>query len=251
MTATKGEYAHERRKHWLKIHAGVYLVVNGFFVGTWLMVQGIPDIEDPNIEMFFPGWLLLIWGVCLGFHAVVVWARRPQVRPLAMRSGGQAGRVVSTVLFTDIVGSTELAAGLGDRRWAEVLDLHDRTSRRVVVDNGGQVVKQTGDGTLATFDTPNQAIAAAWALREELGQQDLLIRAGLHSGEIELRRRDVGGIAVHIASRVMGAAAPGEILVSRTVRDLVGGSKVEFSDRGASPLRGLEGEWELYAVDAL
>jgi class 3 adenylate cyclase len=113
------------------------------------------------------------------------------------------------------------------------------------------VVKQTGDGMLATFDTPNQAIAAAWSLREELKQHDLEIRAGLHSGEIELRPRDVGGIAVHIASRVMASAAPGEILVSRTVRDLAGGSRVQFSDRGVSRLKGLEGEWALYAVDAV
>lgn len=241
---------HQRRKRWWFVHLALFLVVNGFFVATWLMIQSQPNITDLQArEGFYPGWLLVVWGAILGLHGVYVWARRPAPDSLAARSGGQAGRVVSTVLFTDIVGSTELAARLGDRRWADILDLHDRASRQVVVAKGGRVVKQTGDGMLATFDTPNQAIAAAWTLRQELGEHDLQIRAGLHSGEIELRGRDVGGIAVHIASRVMAAAAPGEILVSRTVRDLAGGSTVAFSDLGASPLKGLEGEWDLYAVD--
>jgi class 3 adenylate cyclase len=249
MTAA-GLSQHQRRKRWWFIHLALFLVVNGFFVATWLMIQSQPNITDVQArEGFYPGWLLIVWGAILGLHGVYVWARRPQLRTLAARSGGQAGRVVRTVLFTDIVGSTELASRLGDRKWAELLDLHDRTSRLAVEGKGGHVVKQTGDGMLAIFDTPNQAIAAGWKLRQELGEHDLQVRAGLHSGEIELRGRDVGGIAVHIASRVMAAAAPGEILVSRTVRDLAGGSKVVFSDRGTGPLKGLEGEWELYAVD--
>lgn len=169
---------------------------------------------------------------------------------MAVRTGGQAGRVVSTVLFTDIVGSTEQAVRLGDRAWNELLELHDRVARRVVTDNGGQVVKHTGDGMLATFEYPNQAIAAALRLRQELGERDLQIRAGIHSGEIELRRRDVGGIAVHIASRVMSAAEPSEVLVSRTVRDLVTGSGHAFTDRGNHQLKGLPGDWELYAVES-
>ncbi len=240
---------HRRRKHWLKIHSGLYLVVNGFFVGTWLLIQGTPDLADPRARTgFFPGWLLLAWGVVLGFHGLYVWARRPQQQSHAALTGGQAGRVVRTVLFSDIVDSTEQAARIGDRRWGQLLDGHDQISRKVVEANRGAVVKLTGDGMLAVFETPNEGIAAARSLRDELRGWDLQVRAGLHSGEIELRGRDVGGIAVHIASRVMAAASPSEILVSRTVRDLATGSGVVLTDRGTHRLKGLEGEWELFAV---
>jgi hypothetical protein len=108
---------HQRRKRWWYIHLALFLVVNGFFVATWLMIRSQPDITDVQArEGFYPGWLLIVWGAVLGLHGVYIWARRPQLHPLAARSGGQAGRVVRTVLFTDIVGSTELAERLGDRR---------------------------------------------------------------------------------------------------------------------------------------
>jgi class 3 adenylate cyclase len=157
-------------------------------------------------------------------------------------------RVLSTVLFTDIVGSTERAAALGDRRWREVLNVHDELARRLVEEFGGRLIKTTGDGILATFDGPGRGLRCAAALRVELGGIGVQVRAGLHTGEVELRDSDVGGIAVHIAARVMGAAEAGEILTSRTVRDLVVGSDVALQDRGPQPLKGIEGSWQLFAV---
>ena len=141
-----------------------------------------------------------------------------------VRAAVPATRVLATVLFTDIVASTERAAELGDRRWRELLGVHDDLGGRLVEQWGGRVVKTTGDGLLATFDGPGRAIACAAALRDQLGDIDVTIRAGLHAGEVELRGDDVGGIAVHIAARILAEADPGEILVSRTVRDLVAGS---------------------------
>jgi class 3 adenylate cyclase len=158
--------------------------------------------------------------------------------------------VLATVLFTDIVGSTERAAELGDRRWRELLQVHDDLAGRLVDRWGGRLVKTTGDGVLATFDGPGRALGCATALREELRGIDIEVRAGLHTGEVELRDGDVGGIAVHIAARVMAAAGPGEVLVSRTVRDLVAGSDTVLEDRGDHRLKGVEGAWRLFAVGA-
>ena len=161
----------------------------------------------------------------------------------------QPTRVLATVLFTDIVGSTQRAGELGDRRWRELLNVHDDLSRRLVEEFGGRLVKTTGDGMLATFEGPGQAIHSTAALREELAGIGIQLRAGLHTGEVELRDDDdVGGIAVHVAARVMAAADPGEILVSRTVRDLVAGSDITVEDRGMHPLKGIEGDWQLLAV---
>jgi class 3 adenylate cyclase len=157
-------------------------------------------------------------------------------------------RVLATVLFTDIVASTQRAEELGDRRWRELLNVHDELTGRLVEEFGGRLVKATGDGILATFEGPGRAIHCAAALREELAGIGVQLRAGLHTGEVELRDNDVGGIAVHIAARVMAAANPGEILVSRTVRDLVAGSDVTLEDRGMYLLRGIDGDWQLLAV---
>jgi class 3 adenylate cyclase len=157
-------------------------------------------------------------------------------------------RILATVLFTDIVGSTEQASRLGDRRWRELLNVHDEVARRAVEEFDGRLVKTTGDGILATFDGPGRAIRCAAALRDELAGIGLQLRAGLHTGEVELRDRDVGGIAVHIAARVMAAAQPGDILASRTVRDLVVGSDITLHDHGSQPLKGLAGTWELFSV---
>jgi class 3 adenylate cyclase len=160
----------------------------------------------------------------------------------------EPSRVLATVLFTDIVDSTQRAARLGDRRWRELLEVHDDLARRLVEQFAGQLIKTTGDGILATFDGPGRAIRCAAALRDELTGIDLRIRAGLHTGEIELRDADVGGIAVHIAARVMAAAAPDEILTSSTVRDLVVGSEIAMTDRGPHPLKGVDGTWQLFAA---
>ncbi|MGZ8666135.1 MAG: adenylate/guanylate cyclase domain-containing protein [Solirubrobacterales bacterium] len=164
------------------------------------------------------------------------------------RSGPPAERALATVLFTDIVGSTERAASLGDLRWRKRLEQHDQICRREIQRQRGRYVKGTGDGLLASFDGPARAITAAAELRHALEPIDLPIRAGVHTGECERIGDDVGGIAVHIGARVSAAADPGEILVSQTVRDLVVGSGIEFEDRGAWTLKGVPGEWRLYAV---
>ena len=157
-------------------------------------------------------------------------------------------RVLTTVVFTDIVGSTERAGALGDRRWRELLDRHDELSRRLVERFRGQIVKTTGDGILATFDGPARAVRCASELRDALRPLGLDIRAGVHTGEVERRGQDVGGIAVHIGQRVASLAAAGEVLVSGTVHDLVIGSGLEFDPRGSKALKGVPGKWRLFAA---
>ena len=164
------------------------------------------------------------------------------------RPEASSDRMLATILFTDIVGSTQLAADRGDARWRQVLDEHDRMTRAVVKNFNGREVKNVGDGFLATFDGPARAIKAATEIRRSLQGLRIQMRAGLHTGECERRGEDVGGIAVHIGARVAALAEPGEILVSGTVKDLVIGSGIEFEDRGTHALRGVPGEWKLYAV---
>jgi class 3 adenylate cyclase len=161
---------------------------------------------------------------------------------------GGSRRLLATVLFTDIVGSTRRASEVGDRRWRELLDLHDQAARRLVEREGGRLVKTTGDGILATFDGPGHGIRCALALRDELRGSGIEIRAGLHTGEVDLRGEDVGGIAVHLGARIMAAADPGEVLVSRTVRDLVAGSDIALADRGTHTLKGVDDRWQLFAA---
>jgi class 3 adenylate cyclase len=157
-------------------------------------------------------------------------------------------RVLATVLFTDIVGSTERATELGDRRWRELLDAHDEATREELAHHSGREVKMTGDGVLATFDGPARAVRCAKAVAEAARRLGIEIRAGLHTGECELRNDDVGGIAVHIGARVMSIAQPSEIVVSSTVKDLTVGSDIEFAERGRHELKGVPGEWRLYSV---
>jgi class 3 adenylate cyclase len=159
-----------------------------------------------------------------------------------------AGRRLASVLFTDIVGSTEQLARIGDSAWKEILNEHDRTVDRIVGEFHGRVVKHTGDGVCATFEEPNGAINCAVALREALGDRGIRIRTGIHAGEIELRGTHIDGIAVHTAARVLARADANEILVSNTVRDLVAGSGIAFSDRGEFELKGLQGTWRLWAL---
>jgi class 3 adenylate cyclase len=157
-------------------------------------------------------------------------------------------RVLATVLFTDIVGSTERAATLGDRRWQDLLAEHHRLVREQLERYRGREVKTLGDGFLATFDGPGRGIRCARSVIEAVRELGLELRAGLHTGECELSDGDVAGIAVHIGARVGANAGPGEILVSSTVKDLVVGSGLEFADRGTHTLKGVPGEWRLYAV---
>jgi len=161
-----------------------------------------------------------------------------------------ADRVLATVLFTDIVDSTVHAATMGDRQWRAVLEQHDTITRREIEQHRGVVVKSTGDGVLATFDGPGRAVQTACALHDAVGALNLRIRAGIHTGEIERRGDDVAGIAVHIGARLGALADPGEVLVSGTVKDLVLGSDLEFADRGRHELKGVPGNWQIWAASA-
>jgi pimeloyl-ACP methyl ester carboxylesterase len=164
------------------------------------------------------------------------------------RQARQPERILATVLFTDIVDSTGHAARLGDQRWRQLLDRHDILVRNEIERYQGQLVKTTGDGILATFDGPARAIECGLEIVREVRALGIEVRAGLHTGEFERRNGDVGGMAVHIGARVAARAEGGEVLVSRTVKDLVVGSGIEFDEKGSASLKGVPGEWEIYAV---
>jgi class 3 adenylate cyclase len=165
------------------------------------------------------------------------------------RHTAPSNRLLATVLFSDIVNSTEQASSLGDRAWGERLEQHDQAIDRQLARFSGQLVKRTGDGVLAIFDGPARAVQCAAAIRGAVRQLGLGVRIGLHTGEIERRGADVAGIAVHLAQRVQGMAQPGEILATRTVVDLVVGSDLEFADRGEHEARGVPGPWRLFSVE--
>jgi class 3 adenylate cyclase len=160
----------------------------------------------------------------------------------------EADRALAAILFTDIVGSTERASALGDSEWRNLLETHDAVARTVIDQHRGKLVKMTGDGTLSTFDGPGRAIRCALALRGALRPLHLEIRAGLHTGEVEIREADIAGIGVHIAARVLDHALPGELLVSAAVPMLVAGSGIAFEDRGEYQLKGISELWRLFAV---
>ena len=157
-------------------------------------------------------------------------------------------RVLATVLFTDIVDSTQRAAQMGDEKWRKLLDQHDRVAGQTVENHRGKLVKSTGDGILATFDGPGRAVRCALSFGAAARQLGLPLRAGLHTGEIEVRGRDIGGITVHAAARVMAQSGSNEVLVSRVVTDLVAGAGLKFSERGSFELKGLPGRWDLFAA---
>ena len=237
------------------LHAGAWLLVGVFCTGIWWIAERSQGMDTA----FWPGLLMLLLLIPLALHAAVVYmagpgrqpaARQPSDRPAPSPVPEPGERALATVLFTDIVGSTDHARRVGDRRWGELLDTHDRLARELVAQLQGQLVKSTGDGVLALFDRPGRGIRCATALRDRLRGSGVEIRAGVHTGEVQLRGDDVGGIAVHFAARVMAAAAPGEVLVSGTVRDLVAGSDYVLEDRGAHALKGMAGEWRLFAVRA-
>jgi class 3 adenylate cyclase/alpha-beta hydrolase superfamily lysophospholipase len=164
------------------------------------------------------------------------------------RPSRDVDRVLTTILLTDIVGSTERAASLGDERWRGLLDAHDRAVRERLSRAGGREIKQTGDGFLISFDGPGRGIRCATAITEAANELGIEVRAGLHTGECERRGDDLGGLAVHIAARVNALAAPNEVLVTSTVKDLVVGSGIRFEEQGKHALRGVPGPWKLFAV---
>ncbi|HEV8315429.1 MAG TPA: adenylate/guanylate cyclase domain-containing protein, partial [Burkholderiaceae bacterium] len=164
------------------------------------------------------------------------------------RHADEPDRVLATVLFTDIVGATERAAHLGDRHWHDLLDSHHALIRRELARFRGREVDTAGDGFLATFDGPARAVRCACSICDAVRALGLEVRAGLHTGECELIGDKLGGIAVHTGARVAAQAQSGEVLVSSTVRDLVAGSGLSFQDRGVQSLKGIPGEWRLFAV---
>jgi class 3 adenylate cyclase/predicted alpha/beta hydrolase len=164
------------------------------------------------------------------------------------RPAPEPDRVLATVLFTDIVSSTESAVARGDRQWLILLEKHHALVRNELARYRGREVKTVGDGFIATFDGPARAIRCACSIRDKVRRLGLEIRAGVHTGEIELAGKDIGGVAVHIGARVGAVAKPNEVLVSSTVKDLVAGSGIDFADRGAQALKGIPGEWRLFAA---
>ena len=166
-----------------------------------------------------------------------------------VRRGPEPDRVLATVLFTDIVGSTEKAAALGDRRWRDLLDDHHALVRRELVRHRGREVSTAGDGFLALFDGPARAVRCACAITDGVRALGIDVRAGVHTGECTMMGETVGGISVHIGARVAALAGPGEVFVSSTVKDLVAGSGLSFRDRGSAALKGVPGEWRIFAVE--
>jgi class 3 adenylate cyclase len=164
-------------------------------------------------------------------------------------SAPKSERFLGTVLFTDIVGSTEQAAAMGDRAWRGLLDRHDAVASQQVNAFGGRVVKNTGDGLLATLDGPSRAVECAVAIRDAVEGFGISVRAGVHTGEFERRGDDIGGLGVNIGSRVADLAGPNQVWVSRTVKDLTSGSSLRFLDQGRHTLKGVPDEWELYSLE--
>jgi pimeloyl-ACP methyl ester carboxylesterase len=206
--------------------------------GRWIASQ-IPGAE--YVEL--PGDCHTLWG---GDTDAVVDELEEFLT--GVRRGPQVDRVLATVLFTDIVGSTRKAVELGDRRWRELLAAHDAAVRRQLERFRGREIDTAGDGFFATFDGPARAVRCATSIRDAVRPLGLEIRAGLHTGECELAGENVRGIAVHTGARVAALAAAGEVLVSSTVKDLVAGSGIDFEERGEHELRGVPGSWRLYAV---
>jgi class 3 adenylate cyclase len=198
-------------------------------------IDGATFVELPGGDLSFTAANLVIADELAEF----LTGERPMI---------EVDRILTTVLFTDIVGSTERAAALGDQRWRSLLDAHDRTVRDELRRFRGREINTTGDGFVASFDGPARAIRCAQAIIEGASRLGIELRTGLHTGECEVRGDDLGGLAVHIAARVASHATSGEVLVSGTVKDLVVGSGIEFDERGEYSLKGVPGIWNLFAA---
>jgi class 3 adenylate cyclase len=222
---------HNTRDRWVEVERGRDLarrIPGARFVELPIDGHITPAADMPPVLAEIKSFLEGVWGA----------------------EGGQQDpeRMLATVMFTDIVGSTARAAELGDARWRELLERHHLLIRRQLALARGREVDTAGDGFLATFDGPARAIRCACAITDAVKELGLEVRAGLHTGECEVLDGNIAGIAVHTGARVAAKAEPGEVLVSGTVKDLVAGSGIRFQDRGAHELRGIPGEWHLYAV---
>ncbi len=219
----------------------------------WASIEGARYMAEriPGARLVeLPGELHLPIGPALDRTMDEIERFLEEVRESGAWEEPEPDRVLATVLFTDIVGSSERAASLGDRAWRELLERHHALVRRHLVRHRGREVDTAGDGFFASFDGPARAIRCACAISQEVRGLGLEVRAGLHTGECELMDGKVTGIAVHTGARVASQAQPGEVLVSSTVRDLVAGSGIGFDDRGTHELKGVPGEWRLFAVDS-
>lgn len=228
----------------------VYPVVLGSGKRLFRQRTGIVHLRLRETRAFASGIVLLSYEPARRapdsrYVEAFAWTKE-QIRSLD--AAQNVDRVLATVLFTDIVDSTGRAAALGDREWRKLLDRHDRAARTEVERFHGRVVKTTGDGILATFDAPTRALRCAFGLVDALGEIGLRIRAAVHTGEIENLDADVGGIGVHIAARVLGEASDGQVVVTRTVRELATGTDLVFDPLGTVHLRGVPGDWELFAA---
>jgi class 3 adenylate cyclase len=201
------------------------VVVNGVTYYTLMNDFGPSSVD---------GWLAKVIGAELGVES----------RPFSER-----GRILTTVLFTDIVGSTKRAVVLGDNRWRDLIERHHALVRSELANFRGREIDTAGDGFFAIFDSPAQAVECASSIRDSVAQLGIEIKAGLHLGECEATGGAVRGIAVHIGARVAAKAGPDEVLVSSTVKDAVAGSEIRFEDRGSHVLKGIPGEWRLFAVE--
>ncbi len=219
-----------------RVDDGILPVANGRELGRG--IRGARFVELPGADHLW--WAGPTGGQDILDEVESLLGRAPAAR--------EPERVLATVMFTDIVDSTRKAAELGDSRWRDLVATHDRVVRGQLERHRGKEVKTLGDGFLATFDGPGRAIRCARAAQAEVARLGLEMRAGLHTGELEVIDSDIGGIAVNIGSRVGALAGPGEVLVSSTVKDLVAGSGIDFEDHGSHELKGVPGEWRLFAV---
>ena len=214
-----------------------------FGASGFLVKDTEPDVLLQGVRAVARGEALLSPGVTRRLIGAFAAGQAAAFPP-----GSSTDRILATVMFSDMVSSTERAAEIGDRRWREVLDRHDELVRKALDAHGGREIKTTGDGFLALFDAPARAIRCALSIRDELRAVGVDVRIGLHSGEVELRGNDVGGIAVNIGARVAASGSAGEVVVSSTVRDLVAGSGIRFDDRGERDLKGVPERWRLFTV---
>jgi class 3 adenylate cyclase len=206
-------------------------------------VREFADLVPGAVYREIPGDATLIYALDVDSVADTIEEFVTGTAPVPVLS-----RVLATVLFTDLVGSTERAASLGDRAWTALLERHQGAATTAIGEHGGEAIKTLGDGVLATFTGPAQAVRCARQVISDAASLELEVRTGLHAGELERVGDDVAGLAVHLAARIMGVARAGEVLVSRTVRDLVVGSELRFTDRGEHELRGIPDRWSLYAL---
>jgi pimeloyl-ACP methyl ester carboxylesterase len=244
--------------HRMNLQVDVRLILSATTTPTLVLHRRGDTYRDPRIARYMAermpaARLVELAGIdhlpYVGDTGSIVRSIQEFVTGVAPRDSAGPDRVLATIVFIDIVGSTETAAAMGDARWRALQERFFALTRRELEQHRGHEIDTAGDSVLARFDGPARAIRYALAVRDGVAQIDMAIRAGLHTGELTLTDEGVQGIAVHLGARVAAAAQPNEVWTSRTVRDLVAGSGIEFRERGAHPLKGLDGEWELFAAE--